>query len=197
MAEKGDGDDLNPEDTGFKPPPPKSLQEICSADQDDASLMEYKKKLLGDIPPPVFPDNPKNVIVQKLQIEFPDENRPPAEIKLLDSDLATLKKSPIVIKEGVTYRVSVFFFVQREIVAGLRYIQATYKLGVRVSKDDLMVGSYPPKSEPHVYRSPPHEAPSGMIARGAYAVKSRFTDDDRNDFLSWEWAIKIKDSWKE
>uniref|UniRef100_A0A1I8JLT0 Conserved plasma membrane protein n=1 Tax=Macrostomum lignano TaxID=282301 RepID=A0A1I8JLT0_9PLAT len=80
------------------------------------------------------------------------------------------------------------------IVAGLRYINCSYKMGIRVAKDDLMVGSYPPKAEPHVYSSPAQEAPSGMMARGTYTIKSRFTDDDRNDFLSWEWAIKIKDS---
>uniref|UniRef100_A0A1I8IUM7 Rho GDP-dissociation inhibitor 1 n=1 Tax=Macrostomum lignano TaxID=282301 RepID=A0A1I8IUM7_9PLAT len=136
---------------------------------------------------------PANVIVQKIQIEFVDDQRAPVELQLLDSDLAELKNNPIVIKEGVNYRVRIFFYVQRDIVSGLRYIQATYKLGVRVAKDDLMVGSYPPKPEPH----PGARGPSGMMSRGSYAVKSRFTDDDRNDFLSWEWAIKIKENWKD
>jgi hypothetical protein len=40
----------------------------------------------------------------------------------------------------------------------------------------LMVGSYPPKSEPHTWTTPSEDAPSGMIARGEYKVESLFTD---------------------
>ena len=42
----------------------------------------------------------------------------------------TLKKQKVVIKEGGKYRVQVFFHVQREIVAGLKYIQKLYKMSV-------------------------------------------------------------------
>jgi predicted DNA-binding antitoxin AbrB/MazE fold protein len=42
-----------------------------------------------------------------------------------------IKKTKIVLKEGCQYRVKILFFVQREIVAGLRYEQKVYRKGVR------------------------------------------------------------------
>ena len=46
-------------------------------------------------------------------------------------DLTKFEKSPIIIKEGVQYRIKIVFRVQREIVSGLRYFQATYRKGIR------------------------------------------------------------------
>ncbi len=60
-----------------------------------------------------------------------------------------------------------------------------------------MVGSYGPKTESHVYQTPIEDAPSGMISRGRYTVKSRFTDDDQHDILAWDWALDIKKDWAE
>lgn len=66
---------------------------------------------------------------------------------LLTGDLTKFKKNPFVIKEGCTYQikiqfrvssvdtvhmfVTVPFQVQREIVAGLRYVQLTYRKGIK------------------------------------------------------------------
>ena len=43
-----------------------------------------------------------------------------------------------------------------------------------------MLGSYVPNpsGEPYVKNFDPEEAPSGMMARGDYTVKSRVVDDD-------------------
>ena len=38
-------------------------------------------------------------------------------------------------------------------------------------------------------------APSGMLARGTYKVKSKFIDDDKEEHASWEWNIEIAKSW--
>ena len=59
-----------------------------------------------------------------------------------------------------------------------------------------MVGSYGPKTEPHEFKSPPEETPAGLIKRGTYVVKSRFTDDDKHIYLEWEWAFEIKKDWE-
>lgn len=48
----------------------------------------------------------------------------------LTGDLSKLKKETFIIKEGVSYKIRIEFFVQREIVHGLKYIQKTYRLGV-------------------------------------------------------------------
>jgi Rho GDP-dissociation inhibitor/dynein assembly factor 5 len=35
-------------ETNYKPPPEKTIEEILQTDQDDESLQKYKEKLLGD-----------------------------------------------------------------------------------------------------------------------------------------------------
>ena len=72
----------------------------------------------------------------------------------------------------------------------------SFRLKVPVDSMNHMVGSYPPKMEPHSYQTPPEDAPSGMMQRGTYQVKSLFTDDDKNEILKWEWAIDIKKDWE-
>ncbi len=64
-----------------------------------------------------------------------------------------------------------------------------------VDKSNMMVGSYGPKTEAHEHKSAPDDAPSGVIARGLYTVKSKFTDDDKNIYLEWEWTLQIKKDW--
>lgn len=59
-----------------------------------------------------------------------------------------------------------------------------------------MVGSYGPKTEVQNFVTPVDSAPSGLIARGTYNVKSRFTDDDKNIYLEWEWPMVIAKNWK-
>lgn len=131
-------------------------------------------------------------------------------------DLTQFKKTPLIMKEGVNYRVKIQFRVQREIVSGLRYVQTTYRKGIRgrvrlschmqsvtffslsckVDKTMFMVGSYGPKTEAHVFQTPIDEAPSGLVSRGHYTIKSLFTDDDKNVYLEWEWALDIKKEWE-
>ena len=64
-----------------------------------------------------------------------------------------------------------------------------------VDKNAFMVGSYGPKTEQQEYLTPVDEAPKGMISRGHYTVKSKFTDDDKNSILEWDWAFDIKKDW--
>lgn len=60
-----------------------------------------------------------------------------------------------------------------------------------------MVGSYGPREEVYEYKSPLDEFPKGMLGRGEYKVKSLFTDDDKNEILSWEWSFALKKDWKD
>jgi len=65
-----------------------------------------------------------------------------------------------------------------------------------VDKTSYMVGSYGPKMELQSFTTPVDEAPSGLISRGTYNIKSLFTDDDKNEHLKWEWSLEIKKDWK-
>lgn len=67
-----------------------------------------------------------------------------------------------------------------------------------MDKTEYMVGSYGPRPEQEYdFITPVEEAPKGMLARGTYSVKSKFTDDDKHDHLSWEWNLTIKKDWKD
>lgn len=66
-----------------------------------------------------------------------------------------------------------------------------------VDKTEYMVGSYGPRAEEYEFLTPMEEAPKGMLARGSYNIKSKFTDDDKTDHLSWEWNLTIKKDWKD
>lgn len=184
------------ETPGYKPPAEKKLDEILNTDAEDESLKKYKEQLLGSDNPiglEIFPEDPRKVIVQKLALLV--DGRPDETLDLT-GDLAKLKKSPIVIKEGCNYKIQIFFYVQREIVAGLKYNQRSFRAGIQVDKTNVMVGSYGPKKELQSFTTPLEEAPSGMVARGSYTVKSLFTDDDKHEHLKWEWTLDIKKDWK-
>lgn len=195
MAEQGDVD-VDENTPGYVPPAEKSLDEILSTDADDPSLENYKKTLLGDgAQRKVIIDdsNPNNVIVTKLGLVV--EGRPEMELDLTE-DLAKIKKKHFVMKEGTMYKVRVYFYVQRELVCGLKYVQKSSKIGIQVDSTKFMVGSYGPKEELYSYTTPVEEAPTGMMARGSYSVKSTFTDDDKKIYLKWEWNLDIKKDWE-
>ncbi|XP_064478817.1 rho GDP-dissociation inhibitor 1-like [Ornithodoros turicata] len=183
------------ENPNYKPPAAKSLKDIVEADKEDTSLQKYKETLLGSATTEhiiLEPDNPSCVMVKKLQLLV--EGRPTIELDL-SGDLEQLKKKPFMVKEGIPYRIRIEFFVQREIVTGLKYVQRIFRHGLQVEKMNQMVGSYAPKAEIQSFTTPEEEMPSGMLARGSYVVKSHFTDDDKNEHLKWEWGFEIKKDW--
>jgi Rho GDP-dissociation inhibitor len=122
----------------YKAPPQKTIDEIMNLDQEDESLRKYKEALLGAQADKIIIDanNPKNVIVKKLALVIDGR-----EDRVLDlgGDISQLKKQTFTIKEGVQYKIRIEFFVQREIVHGLKYVQKTYRMGVPVDKMTHMV----------------------------------------------------------
>jgi Rho GDP-dissociation inhibitor len=194
MAEPAHQDDHDDheETPGYKPPTAKALDDIVNQDQEDESLQKYKQALLGaDLGKQAcpFPDDPRRVIVTKLAVLVQDHD----DLELdLSGDLTLLTKSPFSLKEGCQYRVKIYFYVQREIVTGLKYVQRSMRKGIQVDKETYMVGSYGPKNDLQSYTTALETAPSGMLARGTYIMKSLFTDDDKNEHLKWEWKLELK-----
>lgn len=185
------------QESSYKPPPEKSLKEIVQADEKDESLRKYKEALLGPaVKEEVIVDsnNPKRLIVKSLAMVV--EGRPDVILDL-SCDTESLKKKTFVIKEGIQYRIRIDFYVQREIVTGLKYIQKIFRHGIQCDSISNMVGSYAPKKEVQSYCTPPDDMPSGVLARGTYTVKSIFTDDDKNEHLKWEWSFEIKKDWND
>lgn len=189
-------DDVHEEEANYKPPPEKSLKEIVEADKEDESLQKYKEALLGQAIKEavvVDPSNPSRVIVKNLALVV--DGRPDVLLDLTD-DLENLKKKVFVVKEGIQYRIRIDFYVQREIVTGLKYVQKVLRHGIQHEKMTHMVGSYAPKLELQSYCTPADEMPTGLLTRGTYTVKSLFTDDDKNEHLKWEWSFELKKDWE-
>ncbi|XP_059204228.1 rho GDP-dissociation inhibitor 1 [Centropristis striata] len=188
---KDEDDETN---TNYKPPAQKSLQEIQELDKDDESLQKYKATLLGNVAGVEADPSLPNVQVTRMTLVC--ETAPNPLVLDLTGDLQAFKKEAFVLKEGAEYRIKINFKVNRDIVSGLKYNQQTYRKSVKVDKADYMVGSYGPRpKEEYEFLTTMEEAPKGMIARGSYTIKSKFTDDDKHDHLSWEWNINIKKDW--
>ncbi|KAF3851887.1 hypothetical protein F7725_005242 [Dissostichus mawsoni] len=154
-----------PDSVNYKPPAQKSLKEIQELDKDDESLRKYKETLLGSGPSGADPTTPN---VQVTQMSLVCETAPDPLILDLQGDLEAFKKQCFVLKEGVEYKIKISFKVNTEIVSGLKYVQQTYRKGIK-----------------------------SLLARGNYVIKSKFTDDDQHDHLSWEWNLNVKKDWKD
>eukprot|EP00158_Paraphelidium_tribonemae_P000941 Partr_v1_DN23736_c0_g3_i1_m53097 putative Rho GDP dissociation inhibitor (GDI) len=189
------GDDLAPTMTaGYKAPAQKTMEEMKNLDQDDESLQKWKESLLKNATASPK-DDPRKVVVLSLAMEV--EGRPDVTLDLSTPEgLEVTKTSPITIKEGVDYRMKVKFRVQHDVISGLKYLHVVKRKGLKVDKAEEMIGSYAPNATPYEKKFVPEQAPGGMIARGTYTVKSKFTDDDGTSHLEWEWQFQIKKEWE-
>uniref|UniRef100_A0A1A9WMA8 Rho GDP-dissociation inhibitor 3 n=1 Tax=Glossina brevipalpis TaxID=37001 RepID=A0A1A9WMA8_9MUSC len=186
---------------GFKyqPPSEKTIEEIITADKEDESLQLYKQALLGATGATqgdnivVNANNLGKVLIKKIALIV--EGRKDIELDLTEN-ISQFKKQIFVVKEGIEYKVRIDFFVQREIVLGLKFVQKSYRSCSPVAQTTWMVGSYPPKKEMYCYISPSEEAPSGLMARGIYSMSSFFIDDDKYLYLKWDWTLKVQEDWE-
>jgi len=191
IEEPIDVNDFVEDTSSYSTPAQKSIKDIANADANDDSLKKYKEQLLGssiieDII--VDPDNPSIVILKKLSL-IVDE-------KVIQSvDFPAKNGFTISIKEGCVYKISFEFYVQREIVSGLKYLHKVSRLGIGVTKETHMLGSYGPSKQIHVCETSPEESPSGIISRGEYRVTSLITDDDKHRWMEWDWLLKISKDW--
>jgi Rho GDP-dissociation inhibitor len=198
MAEQTDAVpecEVEEDNPNYKPPAPKALEEIVNLDAGDESLKKYKETLLGGVLSGnviIDEKNPNKVIVQKLSLLV--EGRDEVFIDLTKPKEEITKES-FTLQEGCKYQIKIYFLVQRDIVVGLKYEQKVYRKGVQVSSMKQMMGSYGPKPEMQSFITQQEEAPTGLLMRGDYKIKSKFTDDDQNKYVSWEWNLSVKKDW--
>ncbi|RHZ51397.1 rho GDP-dissociation inhibitor [Aspergillus thermomutatus] len=183
---------------GFKVGEKKTIEEYTKLDQNDESLNRWKASLGLNTGNPIGdPNDPRKCIIKSLALEV--EGRPDVVIELsAPGALEKLKDKPFTIKEGATFRIKVQFQVHHEVLSGLKYLQVVKRKGIRVSKDEEMLGSYAPSTtDKPIYEKKfnPEEAPSGMLARGHYNAVSKFLDDDNQTHLLFEWSFDIAKDW--
>lgn len=109
----------------YQPPKNIPLTEILTKDAEDQSLNKYKQQLIGcAINVIIEPSDPRKLIAKKLSL-VPDDH---AEISFdLSTQLDRYKESIVYLKEGSTYRIKLDFYVQRDIISGLKLVQTAYK----------------------------------------------------------------------
>lgn len=183
-----------PQAVNYKAPSKMTLKEIHDLDQGDDSLRKYKETLLG---PGVTEADPSAPNVEVTRMSLLCDEAPNPLVLDLKGDLEAVSKQSFFLKEGVEYKIKISFKVNREIVSGLKYVQQTSRKGVKIDKSEYMVGSYGPRTAEYDFLTSTEEAPKGLIARGNYSIKSKFTDDDKHDHLSWEWNLNITKDWKD
>jgi Rho GDP-dissociation inhibitor len=108
-----------------------------------------------------------------------------------------LKEQKFDIKQGIKYTLQISFYVQRDIVTGLKYTQTIKRGIVKVEKLSQMVGSYAPKADLQIFTTEEEEMPAGILCFGTYDVESAFVDDDNHVHLKWDWSFKLKKNWDE
>ncbi|EEA28449.1 rho GDP dissociation inhibitor [Talaromyces marneffei ATCC 18224] len=183
---------------GFKVGEKKTIAEYTNLDQNDESLNRWKASLGLNTGEPIGdPNDPRTCIIQSLAIETP--GKPDITLDLTGTNaLETLKDKPFTIKEGSKFFTKVVFQVHRDVLSGLKYVHVVKRKGITVTKDEEMLGSYAPNTTgkpSYEKRFHEEEAPSGMLARGHYNVKSRFVDDDGHIHLEFMWSFDIAKEW--
>ncbi|KAK3837185.1 MAG: immunoglobulin E-set [Linnemannia elongata] len=193
MSHQHDDDDFGPsENSNYKVGQKKSLNDYQNLDADDEALRRWKESLGVASTGVSKLDDPHNVVVLQLALEV--TGRPDVILDLTKSE-EELKKHSFTIKEGIEYRLKVLFKVQHEVVSGLKYMHIIKRHGVKVDKAEEMIGSYAANANVLEKKFAVEEAPSGMLARGHYEVKSKFIDDDKTTHKEWSWSFDIKKDW--
>ncbi|PYH91776.1 E set domain-containing protein [Aspergillus ellipticus CBS 707.79] len=183
---------------GFKVGEKKTIEEYQNLDKNDESLNRWKASLGLNTGESIDdPNDPRKCIIKSLALEVAGRDDVVIELST-PASLESLKEKPFKIKEGSTFHIKVVFQVQHEVLSGLKYLQVVKRKGIRVSKDEEMLGSYAPNTTGKpVYEKKfnAEEAPSGMISRGHYNAVSKFLDDDNHTHLQFEWSFDISKDW--
>lgn len=200
MASQGE-DDLQASKTeGFKVGEKKTVEEYAKLDQNDESLNRWKASLGISSSPPigVDPNDQRRCVIKALALEVEDRSDITIDLTAPGA-VEALKTKPFTIKEGAQFRMKANFVVQHDVLSGLKYLQVTKRKGIRVAKNEEMIGSFAPNTqEKPIYEKKfePDEAPSGMLARGHYDTLSKFMDDDGHEYLKFEWSFDITKEWQ-
>lgn len=146
----GDSDDENAGELGYKAPQKVDIHAIVAKDEDDESLTRYKKLLLGNASDSkqvatklINPNDARVVLPVRITLLF-DNHKPDVTFDLKGSveQLRDLHaKRTVTIKEAETYRTQLEYYVQRDIVTGLKLVNKVLKARtITVDKSKYMIG---------------------------------------------------------
>eukprot|EP01126_Amoeba_proteus_P064370 TRINITY_DN9005_c0_g1_i1.p1 TRINITY_DN9005_c0_g1~~TRINITY_DN9005_c0_g1_i1.p1 ORF type:complete len:182 (-),score=34.17 TRINITY_DN9005_c0_g1_i1:212-757(-) len=159
----------------------------------DPALIAYLKSLGIDPDYQGPADDPRRVVIKEFSIIYKDHPTPATLTFNTPEDVKNAKQNVLVIKEGCLYKMQILFRVQHDAVSGFK-IESKIMSTFKDVKDVVMLGSYPPSNDfkpLDIPRNGWHEAPSGLALRGDYKARIRFTDDENNDHLTFDWTLRI------
>jgi hypothetical protein len=148
--EDHESDDENNTEHGYKAPQKMDIGSIVAKDESDESLTRYKKLLLGNVSDGkqvqnqlIDPNDSRIVIPIRITLLF-DNHKPDVTFELKGS-LEQLRdlhsKRTITIKEGEHYRTQLEYYVQRDIVTGLKLANKVLKARtITDDKSKYMIG---------------------------------------------------------
>ncbi|KAJ6912265.1 rho GDP-dissociation inhibitor 1 [Populus alba x Populus x berolinensis] len=172
--------------------PQYTLKEQLEKDKDDESLRRWKEQLLGAVDIEAVGETLEPE-VKILSLEIKSPGRP--DIVLSVPENGKPKGSWFTLKEGSRYSLQFTFEVKNNIVSGLKYSNTVWKTGVKVDSSKEMIGTFSPQAEPYNHEMPEETTPSGIFARGSYAAKTKFVDDDNKRYLEINYTFDIRKDW--
>ena len=145
-----DSDDENASGLAYKAPQKIDIHAIVAKDEDDESLTRYKKLLLGNasdgkqVEKKLLDPNDRRVVLP-VRITLLFDNHKPDVTFDLQGSLEQLRdlhsKRTVTIKEAETYRSQLDYYVQRDIVTGLKLVNKVLKARtITVDKSKYMIG---------------------------------------------------------
>jgi len=185
--------ELTPEEAAaaaYAVPKTVTTEELLAKDQDDDALNKYKESLLGGgggDSKAKYPDDPRKLILEEVTIEA--AGRDPIKI-----DPYAEKVHSFVLKEGIDFKVRFKFYVQHDVLFGLKYSYSVTRL-VPVDSAVKAMGSYAAKAE-LVEFSYDDFTPSGFFARGHYKCNGKIIDDDKNVYADFSYEFDLKKGWE-
>jgi len=196
LATQDKDEDWDATADSYSAAPRMSVVDIMNKDKGDKSLEKYKAALLGEAAQTkesiaYAPNDTRHCIVDTITLVF--SGRPPFVINPSDKNL---KAKSIILKEGQSFKTIIKFYIQHEIVSGLRYQNAIYKHRFRVDKRKDMLGSFAPQKKAYEITMPEDCTPTGWSGRGSYSAKCKIVDDDKTVHCQFEYAFEIKTDWK-
>lgn len=172
--------------------PQYTLKEQIEKDKDDESLRKWKEQLLGSVDfDNIGETHEPEVKILSLSIVAPGRS----DIVLSVPEDGKIKGLWFTLKEGSLYSLKFSFEVKNNIVSGLRYTNTVWKTGVKVDSSKQMLGTFSPQPEPYTFDTPEETTPSGMFARGSYAARTKFLDDDNKCYLEINYTFDIRKEW--
>ncbi|GMH26865.1 hypothetical protein Nepgr_028708 [Nepenthes gracilis] len=172
--------------------PQCTLKEQLEKDKEDESLRKWKEQLLGSVDLNSIGETLEpEVKILSLAIKSPGRQ----DIVLPIPENGKVKGNWFTLKEGCHYSLQFTFQVNNNIVSGLKYTNTVWKTGVKVDSTKEMLGTFSPQPEPYTHEMPEETTPSGIFARGSYAARSKFVDDDNKCYLEINYTFDIRKDW--